>query len=114
MVPGAKLGSRPVIYPKREILGEVFCILRCGCAWRLLPHDSPPGQIVYQCFRRWRKDGNWQRLRNRPRGDDALKRIFSRGGLACLASDVNLDGERLIYIPAYSPIHQNGHSRAEA
>ena len=51
-VPTAKPGGRPEKYPKREILEAIFYILRGGCAWRLLPHDFPPWQIVYQyCWR---------------------------------------------------------------
>ena len=50
----------PENYPKREILNGIFYILRGGCAWRLLPHDFPPWQIVYQYFWRWQQDGTWQ------------------------------------------------------
>jgi transposase len=49
-VPGAKPGSRPVTYPKREILDALFCSLRGGCAWRLLSQNFLPWQIVYQYF----------------------------------------------------------------
>jgi putative transposase len=69
LVPTAKPGGRPETYPKREILDAIFDILRGGCAWRLLPHDFPPWQIVYQYFWRWRKDGTWQRMHDLLRGD---------------------------------------------
>ncbi len=69
LVPTAKPGGRPEKYPKREILDAIFYILRGGCAWRLLPHDFPPWQIVYQYFWRWRNDGTWQRVHDRLRGD---------------------------------------------
>jgi putative transposase len=68
-VPTAKPGGRPEQYPKREILNAIFYILRSGCAWRLLPHDFPPWQIVYQYFWRWRKDGTWQVMHDLLRGD---------------------------------------------
>jgi putative transposase len=68
-VPAAKPGGRPEQYPKREILNAIFYILRSGCAWRLLPHDFPPWQIVYQYFWRWRKDGTWQVMHDLLRGD---------------------------------------------
>jgi len=68
-VPTAKPGGRPEKYPKREILAAIFYILRGGCAWRLLPHDFPPWQIVYQYFWRWRRDGTWQRVHDLLRGD---------------------------------------------
>ena len=69
LVPAAKPGGRPEKYPKREILNAIFYILRGGCAWRLLPHDFPPWQIVYQYFWRWRKDGTWPVMHDLLRGD---------------------------------------------
>jgi putative transposase len=68
-VPTAKPGGRPEKYPKREILDAIFYILRGGCAWRLLPHDFPPWQIVYQYFWRWQNDGTWQLMHDLLRGD---------------------------------------------
>jgi putative transposase len=58
-VPSAKPGGRPEKYPTREILNRILYILRGGCAWRLLPHDFPPWQLMYQYFWRWRQDGTW-------------------------------------------------------
>jgi putative transposase len=69
LVPTAKPGGRPEKYPKREILDAICYILRGGCAWRLLPHDFPPWQIVYQYFWRWRNEGTWQRMHDLLRGD---------------------------------------------
>ena len=68
-VPESKRGGRPEKYPKREILNGIFYIVRGGCAWRLLPHDFPPWQIVYHYFWRWRQDGTWQRMHDLLRGD---------------------------------------------
>ena len=69
LVPAAKPGGRPETYPKRAILEAIFSILRGGCAWRLLPHDFPPWQMVYQDFWRGRHDGTWPRRHARLRGD---------------------------------------------
>jgi transposase len=69
LVPEAKPGGRPEKYPKREILNGVFYIVRGGCAWRLLPHDFPPWQIVYHYFWIWRKDGTWPLMHNLLRSD---------------------------------------------
>jgi putative transposase len=69
LVPEAKPGGRPEKYPKRDILNGIFYILRGGCAWRLLPHDFPPWQIVYHYFWVWRQDGTWQVMHDLLRGD---------------------------------------------
>jgi transposase len=68
-VPAAKPGGRPEKYPKRDILDAILYILRGGCAWRLLPHDFPPWQIVYQYVWRWRHDGTGQLMPDLLRGD---------------------------------------------
>lgn len=62
LIPPAKPGGRPQKYPKREIVNGILYLRRSGCAWRMLPHDLPPWQIVYHYFWQWRRDGTWQRL----------------------------------------------------
>jgi putative transposase len=37
-------------------------VLRSGGAWRLLPHEFPPWQTVYDYFRQWRRDGTWEQI----------------------------------------------------
>jgi putative transposase len=62
LVPAPQPGGRPVLHPRREILNAIFYVLRSGESWRMLPHDLPPWQTVYYYFRRWRRDGVWDRL----------------------------------------------------
>ena len=59
-VAGAKPGGRPEKSPTRDMLHGIFDVVRSGCAWRQLPHDLPPEQIVYHSLWHWRKDGTWQ------------------------------------------------------
>jgi len=68
-VPTTKRGGRPEHYPTREILNGLFYIVRGGCAWRLLPHDCPPWQMVYHYFWIWRQDGTWPLMPDRLRGE---------------------------------------------
>src|SRR5215208_3232179 len=68
-VPEPKRGGRPAKDPKRDILHGIFYIVRGGCAWRLLPHDFPPWQIVYHYVWIWRQDGTWQRRHDLLGGD---------------------------------------------
>jgi putative transposase len=58
-VPPPKTGGRPRSTDMREVLNAIFYVTRTGCAWRLLPHDFPPWQTVYDFFNKWRDDETW-------------------------------------------------------
>lgn len=62
LVPAPKPGGRPVVHARREIVNAMLYVLRGGIAWRLLPHEFPPWQTVYDYFRRWRIDGTWEQI----------------------------------------------------
>ena len=62
LLPAPAKTGRPREHSYREILNAIFYIVCSGCAWRLLPHDLPPWKTVYTYFRRWRKDGTWERI----------------------------------------------------
>ena len=68
LVPGPKPGGRPLKYSRRAILNAIFYLVRAGCAWRMLPKDLPPWQIVYHYFRSWTQSGWWQHLHDHLRG----------------------------------------------
>ena len=62
LVPAPKPGGRPAIHARREIVNAMLYVLRGGIAWRLLPHEFPPWQTVYDYFRQWRRDGTWEQV----------------------------------------------------
>lgn len=68
-VPAAKPGGRNRTTDMRLVLNAIFYVTRTGCQWRYLPREYPPWQTVYGYFRRWRKDGTWQRIHDQLRGD---------------------------------------------
>ena len=37
-------------------------VLRGGISWRMMPHDLPPWGTAWWYFRKWRKDGTWERV----------------------------------------------------
>ncbi len=37
----------------REVFNALRDVVRTGCQWRMLPHDFPPWEAVYQQSRRW-------------------------------------------------------------
>lgn len=55
-------GGRPYIHSKRKIVDAIFYVLRSGCAWRLLPHDFPNWNTVYNHFREWEAQGIWEKI----------------------------------------------------
>jgi putative transposase len=61
-LPTPKGCGRPRTHDLREILNAIFCLLKSGCQWRLLPHDFPRWPTVYHYFRTWRMDGTWERI----------------------------------------------------
>jgi transposase len=61
-IPPAKPGGRPRGADERELLNAIPYQLRTGCQWRLLPKDFPPcWGTVYCYFRRWGREGLWDR-----------------------------------------------------
>ncbi|PVE20197.1 IS5 family transposase [Microvirga sp. KLBC 81] len=68
LAPTTRRG-RPRKHDLRRVLNAVLYILCGGEPWRLLPHEYPPWQSVYDHFRRWRQRGTWQHLNDvlRPR-----------------------------------------------
>jgi len=62
LIPLAKPGGRPRTVDMREVINGALYVLRSGCTWRMMPHDLPPWGTVWGYFRRWRKDGTWERI----------------------------------------------------
>ena len=54
--------GRPPGTPFREIVDALCYLSRTGCQWRLLPHDFPEWDFVYQWFRQWCGDGTFIEL----------------------------------------------------
>src|SRR5947209_11375833 len=67
-VPGHKAGGRPAKYGRRAILDAILYAVRQGCTWRALPPDLPHWNTAFWYFRRWQRDGTWDRI------EDALRR----------------------------------------
>ena len=61
LLPTANGGCRPPA-DRRRVLNGVLYLTRAGCAWRLLPHDFGPWQMVYGHFRTWKRTHHWEIL----------------------------------------------------
>lgn len=60
-------GGRPEKYPKREIVNALLYLVSSGCRYCDLPHDLPPGGIVWKYFNRWSKNGIWRKMNRKIR-----------------------------------------------
>jgi len=50
------------VYPLREIFNALRYLVRVGGAWRMMPHDLPPWNLVYQQTQRWIKAGCFEAM----------------------------------------------------
>jgi putative transposase len=62
LLPEALPNGRPRTIDLRKLINAILYIVRSGCAWRLLPHTFPAWQTVYGYYRKWTKEGLWQRI----------------------------------------------------
>lgn len=46
----------------REVFNGLRYLVRTGAHWRMMPHDLPPWQVVYQQYRRWLAAGCFETL----------------------------------------------------
>jgi transposase len=46
----------------REVFNGLRWLVRAGATWRMLPHDLPPREAVYQQTRRWLKAGVFETM----------------------------------------------------
>jgi putative transposase len=47
---------------RRRIINGIFCLLKTGCQWRMLPREFGKWSTIYAYFARWRRAGVWARL----------------------------------------------------
>ncbi|MFF9900018.1 IS5 family transposase [Streptomyces longispororuber] len=60
LLPRPRMG-RPV-RDRRQVVNGILWKLSTGAAWRDLPERYGPWKTVYERFRRWSRDGTWDRL----------------------------------------------------
>ena len=62
LLPPAKPGGRPRTTNLRQVINGILYLVRTGCSWRMLPRDFPPWPTVHDYYRRFRRDGTWQKI----------------------------------------------------
>ncbi|MGY3062449.1 transposase [Streptomyces sp. TE3672] len=63
---GARVG-RPPVWPRRQLIDGIRFRVRTGVPWRDVPVEYGPWSRVYDLFRRWQRNGTWQRILTRLR-----------------------------------------------
>jgi transposase len=58
--PPSPRGRRP--RDRRPVVNGILWILATGAQWRDLPPRYPPWSTCYAYFRRWERDGTWDRV----------------------------------------------------
>jgi len=54
--------GRPRELDMRQVVNAIFYVLKTGCQWDLLPREYPNHNSVYHHFRRWSREGVWERI----------------------------------------------------
>ena len=62
LIPAGKTGGRPRNVDMRGIINAILYIVRGGISWRMLPKEYGPWQTVYGYFRKFQREGIWQKI----------------------------------------------------
>ena len=62
LIPPVKLDAAYHLHARRDLVNARLYVLRSGCPWRSLPHDFPAWGTVYHYFRKWQREGVWDRV----------------------------------------------------
>jgi transposase len=62
LLPTGIKSGRPPKWTKRQLIDGIRWRTRTGAPWRDVPARYGPWQTVYGLFRRWQRDGTWQRI----------------------------------------------------
>jgi transposase len=62
LLPVGSKPGRPPKWSRRQLIDGIRWRVRVGAPWRDVPPEYGPWQTVYGLFRRWQRNGTWQRL----------------------------------------------------
>ena len=81
-------------FPMRDLFNAVRYMVRAGCPWRMIPHDLPPWQVVYQQAQRWIKAGCFEAMAH-----DLRELVLVAKGKNPLPTAAIMDGHTLQSTP---------------
>jgi len=62
LLPVGRRPGRPPTWTKRQLIDGIRWRVRVGAPWRDVPERYGSWAAAYAVFRRWQRDGTWQRL----------------------------------------------------
>src|SRR2546421_12535268 len=62
LLPTGKKPGRPPVWTRRQLIDGIRWRTRAGTPWRDVPERYGPWGRVDDMFRRWQRDGTWQRI----------------------------------------------------
>ncbi|WP_435864238.1 IS5 family transposase [Streptomyces mirabilis] len=62
LLPKGKKPGRPPLWTRRQLIDGIRFRVRTGIPWRDVPAEYGPWGRAYDLFRRWQRDGTWQRI----------------------------------------------------
>lgn len=62
LLPAAPATGRPPKWDKRQLIDGIRWRIRIGAPWRDVPAEYAPWPTVYGLFRRWQRDGTWDKI----------------------------------------------------
>jgi len=62
LIPPARPGGRPRTANLREVVNAIRYWRSTSRGWRQLPREFPPWGTVHYYYRRWQREGLWQRI----------------------------------------------------
>ncbi|MER5519856.1 IS5 family transposase [Streptomyces sp. NPDC002763] len=62
LLPKGTKPGRPPIWTRRQLIDGIRFRVRTGVPWRDMPKEYGPWGRAYDLFRRWQRNGAWQRI----------------------------------------------------
>ncbi len=77
LLPRGIKPGRPQVWTRRQLIDGIRWRTRAGAPWRDVPERYGPWDRVYDLFRRWQRDGIWQRIFERLQTDADAKGLIT-------------------------------------
>ena len=62
LLPAPSIRGRPPKWTRRQLIDGIRWRIRIGSPWRDVPAEYAPWPTIYGLFRRWQRDGTWDRI----------------------------------------------------